>query len=60
MRPVALKHDERHTQLFELLRQTNQAEGTVARKKCYKIRKISEEELNLLQAAAVRSLQANH
>ncbi|MEE4189779.1 MAG: hypothetical protein V2I76_15220 [Roseobacter sp.] len=50
----------RHNRLFELLRQNNQAETTVAKVKGFAIRKISEDEMRMLQAAAVRSLQASH
>lgn len=47
----------RHGRLFELLRQKNQAETTVARVRGYTIRKVSTDELQMLQAAAVKSLQ---
>jgi len=47
----------RHGRLFELLRQTNQAKTTVARVRGFTIRKVSTDELQMLQAAAVKSLQ---
>lgn len=47
----------RHGRLFELLRQKNQAATTVARVRGYNIRKVSADELQMLQAAAVKSLQ---
>ncbi|MEM1074449.1 MAG: hypothetical protein AAF665_01170 [Pseudomonadota bacterium] len=48
----------RHDRLFELIRQKNQAETTVARANGMSIRKISKNELEQLQRAAERSLRA--
>jgi len=50
--------DPRHSRLFELIRQKNQAETTVARVQGYNIRRISANEAAQLQRAAARSLQA--
>lgn len=60
MHQDAANEEYRHNQLFELLRQTNQAKTTVLTTKGYRIRKVSEDEIRMLQAAALRSLQANH
>lgn len=48
----------RHGRLFELIRQKNQAETTVARVRGVNIRRISANEAAQLQKAAMRSLQA--
>ncbi|WP_295314236.1 hypothetical protein [Roseobacter sp.] len=48
----------RHGRLFELIRQKNQADTTVARVRGYDIRRVSPEEVMQLQQAAARSLQA--
>lgn len=56
-----VEHDQiRHGRLFELLRQKNQAATTVARVRGYNIRKITADEMRMLQAAAVKSLQPEH
>lgn len=60
MQQNATTEEYRHNQLFELLRQNHQAKKTVAQAKGYRIRKVTDEELCMLRAAAVRSLQANH
>ncbi len=57
MKDITNEEDVRHGRLFELLRQKNQAATTVARVRGYNIRKISADEMQMLQAAAVRSLQ---
>ncbi len=49
----------RHTRLFELIRQKNQAETTVARVAQFDLRPVSAEEAAALQAAAARSLQVS-
>lgn len=48
----------RHMRLFELIRQKNQAETTVARLNSVSLRKISSDEMLQLQAAATKSLEA--
>jgi hypothetical protein len=48
----------RHARLFELIRQKNQADTTVARLKGHSIRKIGANEFLQMQRAAARSLQA--
>ena len=50
----------RHTRLFELIRQKNQADTTVARVNGFDFRRVSTEEMIQLQQAALRSLQAQH
>jgi hypothetical protein len=55
--PVA-QQMSRHTRLFELIRQKNQADTTVARLNGVSIRKISSAEMLQLQAAAAKSLEA--
>ena len=50
----------RHDRLFELIRQRNQAETTVARVRGHDIRRISADEMMQLQKAAAQSLQAQH
>lgn len=62
MHQTPTKDEFRHNQLFELLRQTHQAQTTVWHgntPKSPKRRKMSEAEMQVLQAAAVRSLQAS-
>lgn len=58
-----MQHDSilaqsRHGRLFELLRQKNQAETTVARVQNHDIRRISADEMVQLRKAAEKSLQA--
>jgi hypothetical protein len=60
MRDTRSEEKKRHNRLFELLRQRNQAETMVTKARGFAIRKISEDEMRMLQAAAVRSLQASH
>ncbi|WP_299783217.1 hypothetical protein [uncultured Roseobacter sp.] len=50
--------DTRHARLFELIRQKNQADTTVARVQGHTIRRISANEAVQMQRAAARSLQA--
>lgn len=50
--------DERHQKLFELIRQKNQADTTVARVRGQNTYRVSADELIRLQQAATRSLQA--
>lgn len=52
------KTDTRHARLFELIRQKNRADTTVARVQGHTIRRISANEAVQMQRAAVRSLQA--
>ncbi|WP_195822061.1 hypothetical protein [Roseobacter sp. MH60115] len=52
------KTDKRHARLFELIRQRNQAEATVARVQGHTVRRLSANEAVQLQRAAARSLQA--
>lgn len=58
MSDMQKKADPRHSRLFELIRQKNQADTTVARVQGYSIRRISANEAAQLQRAAARSLQA--
>lgn len=58
-----MKHENfeieaRHTRLFELIRQKNQSDTTVARVRDLAFRRISANEMLQLQKAAARSLQA--
>ena len=48
----------RHDRLFELIRQKNQSDTTVARVKNLNLRRISANEMLQMQKAAARSLQA--
>jgi hypothetical protein len=50
--------DTRRTQLFELLRQDNQAKRVIVNKYRGVQRRVSPEEIASLQALALRSLQA--
>ncbi|TMM54657.1 hypothetical protein [Sulfitobacter sabulilitoris] len=50
----------RHSRLFELIRQKNQADTTVARVQGFTIRRITAEEALQLQRAAERSLQGSN
>ncbi|MEL7099145.1 MAG: hypothetical protein AAGM84_09990 [Pseudomonadota bacterium] len=47
----------RHARLFELLRQQNRSETTVARGKGFVVRKVSAEEAAQIKAVATRSLR---
>ena len=58
MSDMQKKTDPRHSRLFELIRQKNQADTTVARVQGYSIRRLSANEAAQLQRAAARSLQA--
>ena len=51
---------DRYGRLFELIRQKNQADTTVARVRGHDFRRVSANEVAQLQAAAQRSLQARH
>ena len=50
----------RHGRLFDLIRQKNQADTTVAQLRGHVIRKISAQEFAQLKAAAARSLRVKH
>ncbi|MBW4708237.1 hypothetical protein KX928_10620 [Roseobacter sp. YSTF-M11] len=60
MTQLHTESDPRHTRLFELIRQKNQADTTVARVKGFTLRQVSADEVAQLQLAATRSLQARH
>ena len=47
----------RHARLFELLRQTNVAQDTVARLDEFNIRKVNADELEVIKRVAERSMQ---
>ena len=53
-----LKSTSKHGRLFELIRQKNQADTVVARVGDFDIRRISANEMLLLQQAAAKSLEA--
>jgi hypothetical protein len=55
-----LEKNPRHSRLFELIRQKNQSDQTVARIKGFRIRKISADEVEELLRSANRSLQMRH
>lgn len=58
MHAAQIHHAPRHARLFELIRQKNQADTTIARLNGFTIRKISPDEMAELQHAASRSLEA--
>lgn len=58
MKHENFKIEARHTRLFELIRQKNQSDTTVARVRDLAFRRISANEMLQLQKAAARSLQA--